>query len=120
MSDWTDAISNLQEVCRDTFGIPVSYIPCVKKRPSLGGAAIEVTGIFDDKRETVNVTPGRSGIHAVTPKSVVEIRLVDLGIDPMVKDEVVVDGVTYKIVDIHLDGHGTAILSLHQNRDPFA
>ena len=122
MSDWSDAISDLQEVCRDTFGVPVSYIPSVEKRPGLGGAAIAISGIFDDSRETVNVMSGGGGggMDAVIPRPVVEIRIADLGIDPMEGDEVVVGGATYRIIDFHLDGHGAAVLFLNRDRDLFA
>ncbi len=122
MSDWSDAIADLQDACRDTFGVPVSYIPSVEKRPGLGGATIEISGIFDDSRETVNVMAGGggSGMEAVIPRPVVEIRMSDLGVDPMEGDEVIVDGVTYRIIDVHLDGHGSAVLFLNRDRNLFA
>ncbi len=122
MNEWQNAVADLQEVCWDTFGVPVRYIPSVEKRPGLGGAAIEITGIFDDSRETVNVMAGGggSGMEAVIPRPVVEIRIADLGVDPMEGDEVIVDGSTYRIIDIHLDGHGAAVLFLNRDRDLFA
>ncbi len=118
MTDWSDALDDLQEACRDTFGVPVRYIPSVEKRPGLGGAAIEITGIFDDNRETVNLMGG-GGMEAVVPRPVVEIRIADLGIDPMEGDEVVVNEITYRILDVQTDGHGAAVLVLNRNREPF-
>ena len=122
MTDWTEAIANLQEACRDTFGVPVSYIPSVEKRPELGGMAIEITGIFDNARETVNLMAGggRGGMETVIPRPVVELRLADLGIDPMEGDEVVINSLTYTITDVQPDGHGTAVLFLSQDQNLFA
>ena len=117
MTDWSNAVADLQEACLDIFGVPVHYIPCVNKRPGLGGQAIEVTGIFDDNRETVTVA---GGMDAVVPRPVVELRLSDLGIDPMEGDEVQVEGVSYRILDVQPDGHGAVVLVLHRNQDPFA
>ena len=118
MTDWADALSDLQETCRDTFGVPVRYIPSVEKRPGLGGAAIEITGIFDDSRETVNLMGG-GGMEAVIPRPVVEIRIADLGIDPMEGDEVTVNEITYRILDVQADSHGAAVLVLNRNREPY-
>ena len=122
MTNWSDAVSDLQSACQDTFGIPVSYIPSIEKRPCLAGAAIKITGIFDESRETVNLMAGGGGggMEAVIPRPVVELRLTDLGIDPLEGDEVVVDGVTYRIMDVQRDGHGSAALLLNRDRDLFA
>ena len=121
MTDWASAVGDLQEACRDTFGVPVRYIPSVEKRPGLGGAAIEITGIFDDSRETVNVMSGAGGggMEAVIPRPVVEIRVADLGVEPMEGDEVTVNGITYRILDVQADGHGAAVLVLNRNQDPY-
>ena len=118
MTDWNSAVSNLQEVCIDTFGVPVRYIPSVEKRPELGGIAIDVVGIFDENREMVNLMSGGSGgMEAVIPRPVVELRLADLGIDAKEEDEVVVNNTTYKILDVQPDGLGATVLVLNQVRD---
>ena len=120
MNDWNKAVADLQDACRDTFGIPVRYIPSMETRFELGSKAIDLTGIFDDARETVSLMGGGgNGMEAVIPRPVVEIRLADLGIDPMDGDEVVVNEITYRILEIQPDGHGTASLILHRNQDEF-
>ena len=121
MTGWSDALSDLHVACQDTFGIPVSYIPSVEKRPGLGGAAIEITGIFDDNRATINLMGGGgNSMEAVIPRPIVELRLADIGIDPMEGDEVQVEGVSYRILDVQPDGHGAVVLVLNRNQDPFA
>ncbi len=118
MSDWSNALTDLQTACQDTFGILVSYIPSMQKRPELGGTAIEITGIFDNNRETVNLMAGAgSSMEAVIPRPVVELRLVDLGIDPMDGDEVIVNNVSYRIMDVQPEGNGTVVLFLSQKRN---
>ena len=120
MNEWQNAISDLQEACRDTFGTSVRYIPSVEKRPGLGGEAIEITGVFDDHRETINLMAGGGGgMETVIPRPVVEIRLADLGIDAQEGDEVMIGDITYRILDVQADGHGAAVLVLNRNQEPF-
>ena len=120
MTDWASAVSDLQEVCLDTFGIPATYVPSVSKRPELGGRAIQVRGIFDDNREMVNIISGGSGgMDAVIPRPVVELRTADLGVDAQEGDEVVVNDITYRILDVQPDGHGAVVLVLNRNKDLF-
>ena len=119
INGWADAVSDLQGICLDTFGTPVRYLPNVEKRPGFGGQVIIITGVFDDSRETVSLMGGgSSGMEAVVPRPVVEVRLADLGIDPMEGDEVMVNEITYRILDVQLDGLGAAVLVLNRNQDP--
>ncbi len=119
INGWADAVADLQDACLDQFGVPVRYLPSIEKRPGLNGVAIEISGVFDDNRQTVNLMGG-GGMEAVVPRPVVEVRLVDLGIDPMEGDEVMVNEITYRILDVEMDGYGTAVLVLQRNRDPFS
>ena len=117
LSDWNQAVNNLHQICQETFGIPVSYIPSVRERPELGGKAIGITGIFDDSQETMDTINKGGSMEAVIPYPTLELNLEDLGIRPMEGDEMVISNTTYRILDIHLDGHGTALLFLNQERD---
>jgi hypothetical protein len=122
MTDWASAISDLQEICLDTFGVPVFYIPSVSQRPELGGRAIQVMGVFDNQRETVSVMTGGGGggMDAIIPRPMVELRISDLGITPMEEDEVVINDITYRIMDVQPDGHGAVVLVMNRNQDMFA
>jgi hypothetical protein len=121
MTDWDSAVSDLQKICLDTFGIPVTYVPSVSQRPELGGQAIQVMGIFDDDREMVDIMSGGSGgMDAVIPRPVVELQLSGLGVDPMEGDEVVVKDIIYRILDVQPDGHGAVVLVLNRNQDPYS
>ena len=82
MTNWDSAVTDLQGICLDTFGVQITYFPSVSKRPELGGRGIQVMGIFDDDREMVDIMSGGSGgMDAVIPRPVVELRLSDLGVD---------------------------------------
>jgi hypothetical protein len=120
VTDWASAVSDLQEICLDTFGIPITYVPSVSQRPELGGRAIQVMGIFDDNREMVDIMSGGSGgMDAVIPRPIVELRLSDLSINAKEEDEVMVNNITYRILDVQPDGHGAVVLVLNRNKDLF-
>ena len=85
----------------------------------LGGIAIELVGIFDEKREIVSLM-GDGGMDAVIPRSVLEVRLSDLGIEPMAGDDVAIDGVPYRILEVQSISNGVASLILNRQVDPFS
>ncbi|OSM07662.1 head-tail joining protein [Magnetofaba australis] len=114
---WTDAVASLDAACQQTFGIQVTYIPSMANRPDLYGKSISLTGIFDDAREMVTLMGG-PGMEAVVPRPVLEIRSADLGFTPTEGDEVMVDGITYRILDVQPDGHGSIKLVLSRNPSP--
>ena len=120
MNDWNQAVSDLQEVCRDTFGVPVRYIPSVDKRPELQGQAIELVAVFDENREMVNIMSGAGGsMESMIPRPVLSLRRDDLGIDPMEEDEVVISDITYRVIDVNNDEFGASVLVLHRGRDSY-
>ena len=115
MNDWQKAVGDLQSACRDTFGVPISYIPSVEKRPLLGGVAHDLTGIFDEDRETVSLMGGGSGgMETVVPRPVVELRQADISITPMEGDTVMVGEISYRILEVQPDGQGVVVLVLNR------
>lgn len=119
MSRWDNLLNLSNRTCLATFGVPVVYTPSMETRMELGGAPINLVGVFDEKRDIVTLM-GSGGLDAVVPHPAVEIRVADLGIDPMSGDDVAVNGLTYRILDVQLDGRGMALLHLDQIVDPFA
>ncbi|MBF0137470.1 MAG: hypothetical protein HQL65_14630 [Magnetococcales bacterium] len=107
---WYQSLDTLQQVCRDTFGVPVTYRPSVITRPDLGGISIQVTAIFEDDQEPQSFMGG--GIDAIVPRTTLELRVADLGFDPVAGDDVLVNGHSYRVKDVQLDSHGTALLTL--------
>ncbi|MBF0625841.1 MAG: hypothetical protein HQL82_13660 [Magnetococcales bacterium] len=115
MNDWQKAVDDLHSACRDTFGVPISYIPSLKNRPLLGGVAHDLTGIFDEARETVSLMGGGSGgMETVVPRPVVELRQADISITPMEGDTVVVGEISYRILEVQPDGLGAVVLVLNR------
>ena len=120
MNDWNLALAGLQEACRDTFGVPVSYIPSVANRPERQGQAVTLTAIFDENREMVNIMSGGSGgMDAVIPRPVLSLRRVDLGFDPLEGDEVILSNILYRVIDVQPDGAGMFDLILNRSKDLF-
>ena len=107
--------------CFATFGVPVSYTPSLRNRPELEEQPIAITGIFDDRR--VNLTlmgAGLNGMDAVVPQTTLELRLSDLGFDPMAGDEVMVNSISYQVMDALPNGTGLVTLTLARMQDPLA
>ncbi|MBF0629337.1 MAG: hypothetical protein HQL91_14070 [Magnetococcales bacterium] len=109
MSRWADLVGLVNRACQSTFGVPVVYTPSLENRMELGGMPIALTGIFDEKREIVSLM-GDGGMDAIIPRSVLEVGLAELGIEPMAGDDVTVAGVPYRILEVQLDGRGQAVL----------
>ena len=119
MSRLDRLIGLVNRSCLATFGIPVSYTPSLRNRPELEEQPIAITGIFDDRR--VNLTlmgAGLNGIEAVVPQTTLELRLSDLGFDPMPGDEVTVNGLSYQVMDAQPNGTGLVTLTIVRMQDP--
>ena len=112
-------INLVHRPCFATFGIPVSYTPSLRNRPELEEQSIAITGIFDDRR--VNLTlmgAGLNGLDAVVPQTTLELRLSDLGFDPMAGDEVTVNGISYQVMDALPNCTGLTVLTLTRMQNP--
>lgn len=117
--DWDRAVAGLQQACRDAFGVAVAYRPSLRNRPELGGREVPVTGILDDRRETLTLMgAGESGIDAVIPRTTLELRPADLGFDPLAGDEATVGGVSYRVREAIPDGAGSTLLILDRLPSP--
>ena len=99
MAEWGSLLSGLNGTVLGAFGRDVTYLP----QP--GGESI-LRAIFEATRESEDKMPGVYGALFV--------RLADLPARPQRGDEVLVDGVTYKVFDIEADTSGGAVLRLRQ------
>lgn len=87
----------------------------------LGGTPVNLMGIFDEHREEITLmADGSSGMGGVIQRSVLEIKISDLGFAPMDGDEVTIAGLTYRILEVQPNGNGMAILIINRKQDPFA
>lgn len=99
MADWTSLLNGLTGAVLGSFGREFAYLP------QTGGQAA-IKGIFDNTREAQESVPG---VYAV-----LFVRLADFAQQPVRGDEVLVDGVTYKVFDIEADTSGAVVLRLRQ------
>ncbi|MBF0128258.1 MAG: hypothetical protein HQM02_13735, partial [Magnetococcales bacterium] len=116
-TDWQRAVGDLQQACRDAFGIPVTYYPSLRNRPELAGRGVAVVGVLDDRRETLTIM-GSNGVETVVPNTTLDLRLADLGFAPLEGDEVVVNAASYRVRDVLADGQGAALLTLDRLPSP--
>ena len=103
MSRWQTLVAMANQQCTQLFGLPIVYTP------SVGGGAIHLLGIFDEKRETATLMGG-GGLDIATTHSLLEIKISDLGIDPTVSDTVVINDQTFRVMEVLLPGMGMAVL----------
>lgn len=99
MADWTSLLNGLNSTVLGAFGREVTYLP------QTGGLAA-VRGIFENTHEAQENVPG---VYAV-----LFVQLADFAQPPVRGDEVLVDGLTYKVFDIEADTSGAVILRLRQ------
>ncbi|MBF0131018.1 MAG: hypothetical protein HQL75_00315 [Magnetococcales bacterium] len=118
MSAWDDALAMLQIDVVGTFGTPVVYTPSALTRIELGGIPRNLSGIFD---EHVVDQPlhGSGSFEVQSVRSELEIRVSELGVDPMVDDTVTIGGSEYMILEVLFDGKGMAKLVLNKIAAPF-
>ena len=122
MNPFANLIRQANRTSLATFGVPVVYTPSVDSRPEFGGQPIQLLGIFDAKRQTDPMMGGFSngGVEIGFTHSAVEIMVSDLGINPMTGDGVLINGMTYQVLDVQPDGKGMAVLVIDQVPDPFS
>jgi len=109
---WAAALNRMTTVVRDTFPAAVVYDP--------DGAALALVGVFDEAQEMIAVS--EDGAEVSTVRSVLELRLADLGITPKSRDEVTVaeaqaaggygTAVRYRVTSVQPDGSGNTVLVL--------
>ena len=99
MADWTSLLRGLNGTVLGSFGREVAYLPQT-------GGQTAIRGIFENTREAQENVPG---VYAV-----LFVRLADFAQQPIRGDEVLVDGVTYKVFDIEADTSGAVVLRLRQ------
>ncbi len=115
MSDWTDVENRLDQNIRDSaLAEPVVYT-------SFGGTARSVRGVFSPT--TLEIDAETSALIR-SNKVMLSLRVSDLEFDPEIDpsdtpgvgdevDEVIVRGVTYRVVDIERVGLDWVDLRLH-------
>ena len=96
---FADSVNRVDAACLRVFGRDITY------SPEAGGQAT-VRVIFNPTREA---EASALGVNAV-----VFCREADLPAPPVRGDELVVDGVTYKVWDIEADQGGAVVLRLRQ------
>lgn len=97
MSMFRDAVAAMDKaIVRDLGDQNTTYI-------TERGEEIQVPGIFDARHQLVDA--GEAGVSSTAPA--VFYRLQDLPVDPSDEEPtVIVDGATYKTVDVKKDGLG--------------
>lgn len=101
---WRDQVARMDATLVEHFGDPTIYT-------SSSGQAAQPKGIFDDA--FVHVDAGEAGVTSTGPA--VFYRLVDLPTDPENDEpELVIAGVTYRVIDVQKDGQGGVMLRLHR------
>ena len=99
MADWTSLAGALNAGVLSAFGREVIYSPQT-------GQQATVRAIFEETHEAEENAPG---VYAA-----VFLRASDLAAPPERGDEVIVDGVCYKVFDILADHAGGVVLRMRQ------
>lgn len=104
---WQDKTDLALKVARNAgaFGEVVEYRPAADP-----AASYEIRGIFDDDHQAV-VLEGDTVVSDTAP--MLSVRLADLQDEPQERDQLVVRGERYAVVDIQQDGQGSADLILN-------
>lgn len=85
----------------------------VTYRPAAGGES-PIRACVDRGAEAITVDGGGGGVIMTTYPNA-GVRLADLSATPVQGDALVAaDGVTYKVTAVRFDGHGGAVLDLHE------
>lgn len=101
---FTALLAQADALTLDTLGESVTYTPSV-------GAAVSVTGIFDEQYQRVEV--GTPGVSSSGPA--VSLLLSDLPSDPTTDNATVtIRSTTYSIKEAQPDGQGWVVLQLQE------
>ena len=115
--NWNDSVSELNRVCFETFGIPVLYFPS-QERLDVHVAEVELSGIFSEYDESALMVVN-DGMETVINRKKLEIRQSSLDFSPMKDDEVMVNTVLYRIVDLKANDKGIVTLDLVRSESIF-
>ncbi|MBF0141095.1 MAG: hypothetical protein HQL74_12555 [Magnetococcales bacterium] len=118
MTEWDDALSGLHDACVDTFGVPSVYTPSLD-RIDLGGVPVDINGIFDESSVDYRLDD-QLHLDAVLPRPVFDLKISDLGFNPMADDSITIGGKNFRVLEVQPDGKGMAKLLLKRILDPFA
>nr|CRH06579.1 Conserved protein of unknown function [Candidatus Magnetococcus massalia] len=110
--DWHKAVSDLDQICRDTFGIPVLYTP-----QEFGVSSKELIGLFDEQREVVTLM---GGMETEVQRPVLEVSSQELGVIPARGDQVTIQNRLYRVLEHQPHGQGNLLLMLEKINDPYA
>ena len=99
MANWSSLLGAMNSFALTAFGREVTYTPQL-------GPEFTVRVIFEAAREAEDVAPG---VYAVA-----FLHSADLPASPERGDEIVVDGISYKVFDIEADHGGGVLLRLRR------
>ena len=102
---WAGALDRAIKVVRDTFPATGTYTP------EGGSTTYTLTGVFDEAYKGT-VIDTNMGLPVETTHPVWTIVLADLPVAPRVNAAVVVNGTSYTVSDVQVDGSGMARLYL--------
>ncbi|MBF0401394.1 MAG: hypothetical protein HQL90_11565 [Magnetococcales bacterium] len=118
MNRWETLANLANQLCLGIFGSTVSYRPALRNHPELAEALFTVVGIFTEKNIHITLMgAGTNGLDTIVPQPTLELRLSDLTFLPLVGDEVTVDGLLYKVVEVQPDGRGMVLLTLARKQE---
>lgn len=111
---WDGLLSSMTATVRDTFGEPVSYwkfgTPTAQWiTQTVDGAPL--MGVYDPDHASLEAG-GDVGVNATM--QILEMRVADLGFTPDEEDRVIVQGTTYKLVNVFPSSSGMRKLHLRK------
>lgn len=119
MTMWDDALDTLHQACRGTFGVAVTYIPSLANHPDKNETPVSITGILSSEKAGFDA----GGLDVAVRQNKLEILVSELGFEPKDDDSVVINEITYRVVDVDRDPFsvlGVVILLLSQEKNLFS
>lgn len=105
LMDWSGKVESLLGNCVDTFGTDAIYKPVTASQYAL-------RGVFDKAYKSVDPQTDNAGVVSTYPAF--GVRLSDMEATPAKGDQVIVGGVTYRVIRSEPDGQGGSTLVLHR------